>query len=178
MLLEHLVVGSEPAPPTTAELCTTSVNMGTVGKSGPPASAAFFLLVPTLFRAPMAISLCGLFKLRQPTCVGHTAVFCGRRGRLRLRGASVPFWLVVVWWRGGLWLGVCREARGPVVLVICWELLAGFTHTPKGTHQPSRSRHSVIFIHCTLFFYTLKLQYALPQTSHSHQTVIMHVRGH
>lgn len=27
MLLEHLVVGFEPAPPTTAELCTTSVNM-------------------------------------------------------------------------------------------------------------------------------------------------------
>lgn len=74
----------------------------TVGKSGLPTSGSlFFFFVQTFFRAQMVISLRGLYKLRQRSvpCVGRTAVFCGHRGTLRLRGASVPFWLLAVWWR-------------------------------------------------------------------------------
>lgn len=189
MLLERLVVEFEAAPPTTAELCTTSVNMVRCWEVRSSKRRLFkkkiFLFVQTLFRAQMAISFCGLYKLRRRSlpCVGRTAVFCGRRGRLRLRGASVPFWLVVVRWRGGslvcLWLGVWREARGPVVRVICWDLLAGFTHmhilVQKGTHQASRSRHIVIFIarhtHCTGKSSSSLLSTIWTSRMHSHRPV-------
>lgn len=119
MLLEHLVVGLESAPPTTAELCTTSVNI--VGCWEVRSSSKWIFLFLLLFRCFLELrwlflsmdSLsCGSSSL---LCVGHTAVFCGNQGRLRLRGASVSFWSAVVWWKGGslvcLWLDVWREAR-------------------------------------------------------------------
>lgn len=90
MLLEHLVVGFEPAPPTTAVLCTTGRQV--VQQPEPFSCSDTFS------------SSDGYFSLwtRSLPCVGHTAVFCGHQGKLRLRGASVPFWLVVVWRRGAV----------------------------------------------------------------------------
>lgn len=79
---------------------------------------------------------------RSLPCVGHIAVFCGHRGRLRLRGASVPFWLVVAGWRGGslvcLWLGVWREARGGYGYMLGF---TGWAYTHMHTHTHAKKVH-------------------------------------
>ena len=85
MLLEHLIVGFETAPPTTAEPCTTSVNIVCCWE----VRLSFRQFVVKYFPP-------GMWHHRR-MCAGHTAVFCGHHGRLRLRGASVPFWSVDVW---------------------------------------------------------------------------------
>lgn len=107
----------------------------------------------------MVISFRVLYKLRQRSipCVGRTAVFCGQSRHVEVeRGICsvlVVGGVVEMEVEGGegslvcLWLGVWREARGPVVMVICRLDLHTYAH------QHSRSRHTVIFIdrytHCT-----------------------------
>lgn len=97
------------------------------------------------FGAQMVVCLHGRFTVWQCnlTCVGHVPVFFGSQSSLRLRGASVPFCLVVVWWRvvvGGF-LAYLRLTVGRhgelVVLRIYWLGLHTHMHSgiPGSLHQ-------------------------------------------
>lgn len=146
MLLEHLEVGLESAPPTTAELCTTSVNMVCCWevRSSSKWSFLVFVVVQLFFRAQMAISLHGLLKLWQQqstVCWSHGCLL-RQSGQVEVE-RGICFFLVsgCMVEGGGLWsvcgLDVWRQARS------CgYGYMSGFigwVYTQMHTHANSTS---------------------------------------
>lgn len=85
---------------------------------------------------------------RSIASAGHVSVLYGHRGSLRLRGASVPFWLVVVWCRRVSLCSVCGWMSGGREVGTCGSgytlKFVGLVYTHK--HRPHRFRHPVLFI--------------------------------